>query len=61
MDKKMFFGMGLPSQIVVRCGNAPIFTTRGLVELEEQKELNGLDMDVQSVIYLHQRRMPVAC
>jgi hypothetical protein len=61
MDKMMFFGMGLPSQIVKPCVNAPEGSAREQMELEKERDYHGLCMDIQSVLYLHQRGIRVAC
>lgn len=57
----MFFEMGLRSQIVTPCANAPVESARGWGKLEEEKVLNGLDMDSQSAYYLYQKGIPAAC
>jgi hypothetical protein len=61
MDIKMFFDMGLGPKIVVSQSNAPMDSSRGLRDLELERDFLSLKSDVASAIYLAKRRLPIAC
>lgn len=53
-------GRTISSQKIVPQSKAPVNTSRGVWDLELEKDKNCLNADIQSVIYLHQRGVLIA-